>query len=78
MVEYWERIASYYDTGDEEEETKKNIIIEIDFLQHVFKEIAKRDIKFVLDVCCGTGPWAIPLASEGFTVTGIDKNKKNA
>lgn len=45
-------------------------------MQYVFKEIAQREIKTVLDVCCGTGRWAIPLASKGFTVTGIDKYQK--
>lgn len=45
-------------------------------MQYVFKKIAQREIKTVLDVCCGTGYWAIPLASKGFMVTGIDKSKK--
>ena len=76
MVEYWEKIAPYYDIGEEGEETKKQRMIEIDFLQYIFKEIARREIKTVLDICCGTGRWAIPLASKGFTVTGIDKHKK--
>jgi len=76
MVEYWEKIAPYYDIGEEEEETRKQRMIEIDFLQYIFKEIAQREIKTVLDICCGTGRWTIPLASKGFTVTGIDKHKK--
>jgi len=76
MVEYWEKIAPYYDIGEKEEETRKQRMIEIDFLQYIFKEIAQREIKTVLDICCGTGRWAIPLASKGFTVTGIDKHKK--
>jgi len=76
MVEYWEKIAPYYDIGVEEEETKKQRMIEIHFLQYAFKEIAQREIKTVLDVCCGTGRLSIPLASKGFTVIGIDKHKK--
>jgi len=76
MVEYWEKIAPYYDIGEEEEETKKQRTIEINFLQYVFKEIAQREIKTVLDICCGTGRWAIPLVSKGYVVIGIDRHKK--
>jgi len=76
MVEYWEKIAPYYDIGEEGEETKKQRMVEINFLQYVFTEIAQREIKTVLDVGCGTGRWAIPLVSKGFAVIGIDKHKK--
>jgi len=72
VVDYWEKIAPYYDIGQEEEE----IMVEIDFLQHVFKKIAQKEIKTVLDVCCGTGAWSIPLANKGFAVIGRDKHKK--
>jgi hypothetical protein len=50
MVEYWEKIAPYYDIGDEEEETKKQRMFEINFLQYVFTEIAQREINTVLDI----------------------------
>jgi len=76
MVEYWEKIAPYYDIGEEEEEAKKQRMDELSFLEDKFKRIAQREIKTVLDICCGTGRWAIPLASKGFTVTCIDKHKK--
>jgi SAM-dependent methyltransferase len=29
----------------------------------------------VLDLCCGPGRWAIPLAQKGFSVTGVDRTK---
>jgi len=45
-------------------------------LRYAFKKIAQREIKTVLDVCCGTGRWAIPLVSKGYVVIGIDKHKK--
>ena len=76
MIEYWKKIAPYYDIGEEEEETRKQRMIEMNFLQYVFKEIARREIKTVLDICCGTGRWAIPLARKGFAVIGIDKHKE--
>ena len=72
MVDYWEKIAPYYDIGHEEED----IMDEINFLENAFKEIAQREIKTVLDVFCGTGVWSIPLANRGFTVIGRDKHKK--
>ena len=72
MVDYWEKIAPYYDIGHEEED----IMDEIKFLENAFKEIAQREIKTVLDVFCGTGVWSIPLANRGFTVIGRDKHKK--
>ena len=31
--------------------------------------------KDVLDLCCGPGRWAIPLAQAGFRVTGVDLTK---
>jgi SAM-dependent methyltransferase len=31
--------------------------------------------KDVLDLCCGFGRWAIPLAQNGFRVTGVDRTK---
>jgi len=31
--------------------------------------------KSVLDLCCGPGRWAIPLARRGFKVTGVDRTK---
>jgi 2-polyprenyl-3-methyl-5-hydroxy-6-metoxy-1,4-benzoquinol methylase len=72
VVDYWEKIAPYYDLGQNEED----IMVEIKFLENAFNEIAQREIKTVLDVCCGTGVWSIPLANKGFTVIGIDEHKK--
>jgi SAM-dependent methyltransferase len=38
--------------------------------------LAKPKGKDVLDLCCGPGRWAIPLAQLGFRVTGVDKTKR--
>ena len=38
-------------------------------------QLAKPKGKAVLDLCCGPGRWAIPLAQKGFSVTGVDRTK---
>ena len=72
MIEYWEKIAPYYDIEAEEEE----IVKQINFLQDKFKKIAKKKIKTILELCCGPSGWAIPLASKGYVVIGMDKHEK--
>lgn len=37
-----------------------------------YKEIASEQGGPILELCCGTGRVAIPLAQEGFEVTGVD------
>ena len=38
-------------------------------------ELTKPEGKAVLDLCCGPGRWAIPLAQKGFSVTGVDRTQ---
>ena len=38
-------------------------------------KLARPKGKAVLDLCCGPGRWAIPLAKRGFRVTGVDRTK---
>jgi len=38
-------------------------------------KLAKPKGKAVLDLCCGPGRWAIPLAQKGFRVTGVDRTR---
>ncbi|MGO8836571.1 MAG: class I SAM-dependent methyltransferase [Limisphaerales bacterium] len=38
-------------------------------------KLTKPKGKAVLDLCCGPGRWAIPLAQKGFSVTGVDRTK---
>ena len=38
----------------------------------MYREIASRQGKTVLELGCGTGRVAVPLAESGLTVTGVD------
>ncbi|MBS3055145.1 MAG: class I SAM-dependent methyltransferase [Candidatus Aenigmarchaeota archaeon] len=43
------------------------------------KELLKREVKKrgkILDLCCGTGRVAFPMAKRGFYVIGVDNSKK--
>jgi SAM-dependent methyltransferase len=50
---------------------------EVDFLVHCFKRYARRPVRRVLDIACGTGPHLIRLAERGFQLTGLDLSPKN-
>jgi len=44
----------------------------IDFVEHVFKVEAEREVRDVLDIACGTGGPTLELARRGYCVTGLD------
>jgi ubiquinone/menaquinone biosynthesis C-methylase UbiE len=46
-------------------------IVDLPFYSHWFK---KRKNGNILELCCGTGRLTIPLAQEGYNITGIDNN----
>jgi SAM-dependent methyltransferase len=50
---------------------------EVDFLVTAFKRFAKRRVKDVLDIACGTGPHLIRLADRGYRMSGLDLSRKN-
>ena len=50
---------------------------EVDFLVHCFKKFARRPVKRVLDIACGTGPHLIRLAERGYAMAGLDLSPKN-
>jgi SAM-dependent methyltransferase len=52
----------------------KNYDTECDILESAFKRYTDKPIKTVLDMGCGTGNHAIPLARRGYSVTGIDRS----
>lgn len=60
--------ANYYDLLYKD----KDYEAECDFLEHAFERFSSRKLATILDVGCGTGGHAIPLARRGYKVTGID------
>jgi SAM-dependent methyltransferase len=50
--------------------------IECDFVEDVFDSHATAPITSVLDLGCGTGGHAIPLAQRGFEVVGVDRSSE--
>jgi SAM-dependent methyltransferase len=50
---------------------------EVDFLAHCFKRFAKRRVRDVLDIACGTGPHLIRLADRGYRMSGLDLSRSN-
>lgn len=51
----------------------KDYEAEVDFLESVFSAYARGDVRTVLDLGCGTGGHAVPLAARGYRVTGLDR-----
>ena len=50
---------------------------EVDFLVHCFKRFARRTVRRVLDIACGTGPHLVRLAERGYETAGLDLSPRN-
>jgi SAM-dependent methyltransferase len=50
---------------------------EVDFLVHCFRRHARRPVKTVLDIACGTGPHLIRLSERGYRMSGLDLSPEN-
>jgi SAM-dependent methyltransferase len=50
---------------------------EVDFLVHAFKRYARRPVRRVLDIACGTGPHLARLADRGYQMVGLDLSPDN-
>ena len=85
FISYSEKHVKYYDLIDKDKKYDE----ECDFLDKVFKEHSKIEVKTILDLGCGTGNHAKILSEKGYSVSGIDissdmvdvaksKNIKNA
>lgn len=46
----------------------------IDDLPFYLRWLKKRENGNILELCCGTGRLTIPLAQEGYNITGVDNN----
>jgi SAM-dependent methyltransferase len=50
---------------------------EVDFLRHCFRRYARRPVRRVLDIACGTGPHLARLADHGYAMAGLDLSRAN-
>lgn len=50
----------------------KDYVAECDMLERVFRDHANHAIRSILDLGCGTGNHALPLAERGYEVVGVD------
>ncbi|MEM1523655.1 MAG: methyltransferase domain-containing protein [Thermofilaceae archaeon] len=50
----------------------RDVAAEVDFLERMFREHSRVEVKRVLDVGCGTGIHSVELARRGYTVLGVD------
>jgi SAM-dependent methyltransferase len=51
--------------------------VEVDFLEDCFKRFARRRVRRVLDIACGTGPHLLRLAARGYRMSGLDLSPAN-
>ena len=65
----FEKYADYYDTFYAE----KDYEAECDFLEKILQGHATRPVRHILDLGCGTGGHALPLARRGYSLTGVDR-----
>jgi len=50
---------------------------EVDFLVHCFSRLARRRVRDVLDIACGTGPHLVRLAERDYRMSGLDLSPRN-
>ncbi len=54
----------------------KDYKAECDLLEEVFHRYANGPVRTILDLGCGTGNHAFPLARRGYQVTGVDRSEE--
>src|SRR5207245_7036793 len=50
---------------------------EVDFREGCVKRFARRRVRRVLDIACGTGPHLLRLAARGYRMSGLDLSPAN-
>jgi SAM-dependent methyltransferase len=50
---------------------------EVEFLVYCFRRYARRPVRRVLDLACGTGPHLTRLADRGYQMAGLDLSPEN-
>lgn len=71
-AEIFQRYADVYDSFYVE----KDYGLECDFLENAFQRWGVAPVQRILDLGCGTGGHALPLARRGYHVCGIDRSAK--
>ena len=66
-MDCYEALAASYEELTEDVEYEKRA----DFVEKLFLR-AKRPVKSLLDLACGTGTMTVLFAHRGYTVTGVD------
>ena len=74
MHELYTVLAEYYDAIYRRR--AERVRDEINFVEEIFKADAKRDVKKILDLACGTGIPTLELARRGYEVTGMDLHEE--
>ena len=69
---YGDDVARMYDLLVEGREDAEAEGRELEFIRRALRQVCPRPVQDVLDVGCGTGKHLIPLARDGFRVTGVD------
>ncbi len=69
------RLARYYDVIYREY-LKGYAPRLVDAYEQVFREYARREVRNVLDLACGTGGPTLELARRGYRVVGVDLHKE--
>lgn len=72
MMNVFTAYVDFYDTLYAD----KNYEAECDYLETIFQKFSSQPVKEILDLGCGTGGHAIPLAQRGYQVTGIDRSEE--
>lgn len=74
MHELYTVLAEYYDTIYRRR--AESVKAEIDFVEEIFREEVKIEVKRVLDLACGTGIPTLELAERGYEVLGLDLHEE--